>query len=79
MKVKASIMEEKGAGEIFINSIVGDGSRLGHDTKLLKIVSSSVKIPVIACGVMGKASHLAEAYKRGCQASSAANIFQHMN
>ena len=80
MKVKeASIMvEEKGAGEIFINSIDRDGSRLGYDTKLLKIVSSSVKIPVIACGGVGKASHLAEAItKGGCQASSAANIFQH--
>ncbi len=74
----SKMVEKQGAGEIFINSIDRDGSRLGYDIELLKLVSSSVNIPVIACGGVGKASHLAEAITMGgCQASSAANIFQH--
>ncbi len=74
----SKMVEDSGAGEIFINSIDRDGSRLGYDIELLKTVSSSVKIPVIACGGVGKASHLAEAITLGgCHASAAANIFQH--
>jgi cyclase len=74
----AKYVESIGAGEIFINSIDRDGSRLGYDLELLNLVSSSVRIPVIGCGGVGKASHLADAIEKGgCQAASAANIFNH--
>ena len=74
----AQRVEKLGAGEIFLNSIDRDGSRLGYDIDLLKSVSSAVKIPVIACGGVGKAGDLAEAITLGgCQAASAANIFNH--
>jgi cyclase len=71
-------LENSGAGELFLNSIDRDGSRLGYDTDLLKNVSSNLKIPVIACGGVGKAEDLAEGVVNGgCQAVAAANIFQH--
>lgn len=71
-------MERLGAGEIFLNSVDRDGSRLGYDTVLLRSVSSSLKIPVIACGGVGKAADLAAGVLEGhCQAVAAANIFQH--
>lgn len=71
-------IERLGAGEIFLNSVDRDGSRLGYDTSLLYSVSSSLKIPVIACGGVGKAADLAAGVlKGGCQAVAAANIFQH--
>ena len=71
-------VEQLGAGEIFLNSIDKDGSRLGYDIDLLKLVSSAVNIPVIACGGVGKASDLVKAITEGnCQAASAANIFNH--
>lgn len=70
--------EKLGAGEIFINSVDRDGSRKGYDIDLLKTVSNSVQIPVIACGGVGRVNHLSEAITQGgCQAVSAANIFQH--
>jgi len=71
-------VEKLGAGEIFLNSIDRDGSKLGYDLELLKLVSSSVRIPVIACGGVGKVTDLPKAIKQGgCSAVSAANIFNH--
>lgn len=72
-------IEDAGAGEILLNSIDRDGYRQGYDIELLKLVSSSVKIPVIALGGVGRFEHLADAVtKGGCQAVAAANIFQHV-
>ena len=74
----AKKIEALGAGEIFLNSVNRDGSRKGYDTKLLKMVSNSVNIPVIACGGVGNAGHLPLGITKGeCQAIAAANIFQH--
>ena len=71
-------LEMLGAGEIFLNSVDRDGSRVGYDTVLLKSVSAGLKIPVIACGGVGKVADLAKAVIEGhCQAVAAANIFQH--
>lgn len=74
----AQQLEELGAGEIFLNSVDRDGSRIGYDVDLLKSVSSRLKIPVIACGGIGKVEDLAKGVIEGqCQAVAAANIFQH--
>jgi cyclase len=78
VKDYAQKVEALGAGEIFLNSVDRDGSRLGYDLTLLETVSSSVSIPVIACGGVGKFEHLSQAILNGgCQAAAAANIFQH--
>ncbi|MGF1758903.1 HisA/HisF-related TIM barrel protein [Photobacterium sagamiensis] len=72
-------VERAGAGEILLNSVDRDGSRMGYDTKLLKTVSDLVNIPVIALGGVGRFDQLAEGViKGGCQAVAAANIFQHV-
>lgn len=72
-------IEKAGAGEILLNSVDRDGSRMGYDLELLKLVSSNVNIPVIALGGVGRFEHLAEAVtKGGCQGIAAANIFQHV-
>ena len=42
--------EKLGAGEVLINSISRDGMMQGYDVKLVKEISSTVSIPVIACG-----------------------------
>ncbi|MCG3470210.1 imidazole glycerol phosphate synthase cyclase subunit [Xenorhabdus bovienii] len=73
------MVEEAGAGEILLNSVDRDGSRQGYDIELLKKVSSSVNIPVIALGGIGRFDQLASGVTLGrCQAVAAANIFQHM-
>lgn len=74
----AKEIEELGGGEIFLTSIDRDGTREGYDIDLIKKVSDSVGIPVIACGGVGKMDDFPECILKGhASAASAANIFQH--
>ena len=56
----AYTIEELGAGEILLTSIDREGTGLGYDVKLTKMVSEAVSIPVIASGGAGKISHADE-------------------
>lgn len=47
-------VERRGAGEILITSIENDGTMQGYDLDLIRLVTDSVKIPVIASGGAGK-------------------------
>ncbi len=49
----AKQVESLGAGEILITSIERDGTMQGYDLELLKKVTATVKIPVIASGGAG--------------------------
>jgi len=70
--------EGLGAGEILLNSIDSDGTRLGYDVDLLRAVSSSVNIPVIASGGAGSEEHIYEALTAGgADAALAASIFHY--
>lgn len=53
-------MEERGAGEIIIQSIERDGTMEGYDINLIKKVAESVTIPVVALGGSGKWQHIIE-------------------
>lgn len=75
----AARAQDAGAGEIFLNSIDRDGSRLGYDIDLIKSVTAAVSIPVIACGGVGTYSHFAPGILQGgASAVAAANIFHHI-
>ena len=50
--------ESLGAGEILLTSIDAEGTRKGYDLDLIKKVTSSVSIPVIASGGYGNLSHI---------------------
>jgi cyclase len=68
--------ERRGAGEIFLNSIDRDGMAGGYDLPLIRAVSDATRIPVIACGGVGRFSHLVAGVTEGrASAVSAANIF----
>lgn len=70
--------QQLGAGEIFLNSIDNDGFRQGYDLTLLKKVTESVNIPVIAMGGVFTWDHLAEGILQGgAEAAAAANIFHY--
>jgi cyclase len=71
----AKQMEELGAGELFLNSIDRDGTMEGYDLDLIKKVSESVSIPVIACGGAGSLDDFAAAKKSGASAVSAGSLF----
>lgn len=67
---------KRGAGEILLTSMDRDGTKQGYDLELLKRISSSVRIPVIASGGAGSLRHLYEAFKTGkADACLAASIF----
>lgn len=61
----AQQIEELGAGEIVITSVDRDGTGLGYDIDLIKMVTDAVNIPVIAHGGPGKGSHVAQAITEG--------------
>jgi imidazole glycerol-phosphate synthase subunit HisF len=70
------ILEKMGAGEIFINSIDRDGTMAGYDLELVKSISETVNIPVIACGGAGKLSDLSDVTKTaGASAAAAGSLF----
>ena len=71
----AKRIEGEGAGEILINSIERDGVMEGYDIELIKSISSSVKIPIIACGGAGKLNDFSIAVKQGGAAAVAAGSF----
>jgi len=54
-----------GAGEIFLTSVDREGTRKGFDLKLIRQISDSVSVPVIASGGMGNVEHLVEAVNVG--------------
>ena len=68
--------ERLGAGEIFLNSIDRDGMMNGYDIPLIKSVSASVSIPVIACGGAGKVEDFGTAvHDGGASAVAAGSMF----
>ena len=68
-------LEELGAGEILLTSMDRDGTGEGYDLPLIELVSSAVRIPVIASGGAGSLAHLAEALEAGAHGVLAATIF----
>jgi cyclase len=72
----AKEMADAGAGEIIINSIDRDGTFKGYDLPLIKSVTSSVNVPVVASGGAGNLEHLGEAIREGdASAAAAGSIF----
>ena len=72
----AKTAQENGAGEILLTSMDKDGTKSGYDLRLLKEITSSLSIPVIASGGVGNLEHLYEGVKKGgASALLAASIF----
>lgn len=72
----AVLMERKGAGEILLNSVDKDGTFDGYDIDMIRKVTQSVKIPVIALGGAGKLEDFRDAVKiGGVSAVAAGSLF----
>jgi len=72
----AAQMEKIGAGEILITSIEKDGTMKGYELELIKRVTESVNIPVIASGGAGNYKHMFEAVSYAkASAVAAASIY----
>jgi imidazole glycerol-phosphate synthase subunit HisF len=57
-------LEQLGAGELLITSMDRDGTWSGYDIDLLKEITRSVSIPVIANGGAGSLAHIEQAIKQ---------------
>lgn len=72
----AKEVEQRGAGEILLSSIDLDGTMKGYCTELIKKVSESVSIPVIASGGAGNYKDMLQAITIGKASTvAAASIF----
>ncbi len=68
--------EARGAGEIILTSIERDGTMEGYDLDLIRSVTRSVTIPVIASGGAGNYDHMVDAISKAkASAVAAASIF----
>lgn len=78
----ARLMEQKGAGELIIQSVDHDGLMNGYDCELTKAVSTAVSVPVIALGGAGAFGDLLDVYRRTAVSAVAAGslfVFQDKN
>ena len=55
----------RGAGEILLTSMDGDGTQAGYDIQLTRAVADAVPIPVIASGGAGNVDHIYDALTEG--------------
>ncbi|HGJ63838.1 TPA: imidazole glycerol phosphate synthase subunit HisF [bacterium] len=58
----AKMMEEKGAGELIVQSVDLDGTMLGYDIAGIREVSSMISVPVVALGGAGSLNDLKSIY-----------------
>jgi glutamine amidotransferase/cyclase len=72
----AQVCQKLGAGEILLNCIDRDGTKLGFDLELIHAVKSAVSIPVIASSGAGGVEHFYEVFTQtAAEAALAAGIF----
>jgi cyclase len=74
----AQEVERRGAGEILLTSMDGDGTQAGYDLELTRAIATAVNIPVIASGGAGTLEHFAQALTEGgADAALAASLFHY--
>lgn len=69
-------MQEKGAGEIVLNSVKHDGMMEGFEIDLLKLVEQNTNLPIVMVGGAGNLMHFEELFSQtNCEAVGASSIF----
>ena len=69
-------VENRGAGEIVVNSMSFDGTKNGFDIELLEKITKLVKVPVIASGGAGKIEDFVEVFtKTAVSGALGASVF----
>ncbi len=72
-------IQDRGAGEIVLQSVDTDGRRTGFDIDLIKRVVMSSSIPVIAASGAGSKEHILEMYSNARPAGVAISSLLHYN
>jgi cyclase len=74
----AAECERRGAGELLVTSIDGDGTRDGYDLLLTRAVRDACNLPVIASGGAGAIQHFVDVFRLGdADAALAASLFHY--
>ncbi|MEM6726763.1 MAG: HisA/HisF-related TIM barrel protein, partial [Bacteroidota bacterium] len=74
--VWAKEAESRGAGEILLTSMQGDGTKRGYSLDLTSMLSMNLNVPVIASGGAGTMDHFVDVFEAGAaDAALAASIF----
>ena len=69
--------QERGAGEVLLNSMDADGTENGFDLEMIRAMRSQVTIPIIASGGAGKVEDFPPAIEAGADAVLAASVFHY--
>lgn len=76
LKAHLQALERQGVGEIIVNAVDRDGTQSGYDLKLIREVSSSVRVPVVACGGASSIDDfVAAVHEAGASAVAAGSLF----
>ena len=67
--------QERGVGELLVNSIDADGTQKGFDLELISLITVNAHVPIIASGGAGRTEDFAPAVAAGADAVLAASIF----
>lgn len=71
-------VDKLGAGEILLTSVDFEGTGMGFDLELTKLISEAVSIPVIASGGCGNSGHVKDVIAKGkADAVACASIFHY--
>lgn len=74
----AKCCEALGAGELLVTSIDRDGTKIGYDLDLTRMIAEAVNIPIIASGGCGEPKHILDVLTIGkADAALAASIFHY--
>ena len=64
-----------GAGEVLLNAVDKDGTLSGPDLEIIKQVSNSIEVPIIACGGISSLEDIKAAVEVGASAVAAGSFF----
>lgn len=71
-------VEQRGAGEILLTSMDGDGVKTGYDLALTKAVADAVDLPVVASGGCGSVEDIIAVFKETkASGALAASVFHY--
>lgn len=66
---------ERGAGEVFLQSVERDGSLQGYDLDTLEAVAAACRVPVVVCSGAGAWPHFSSGIVAGATGVATTNIF----
>jgi cyclase len=67
--------QERGIGEVLLNSMDADGTKQGYDVEMTKAVRAVVSVPLVASGGAGALDHFPPIVAAGADAVLAASVF----